>query len=47
VRVLEDPSFRANSMRLRTEVLGLPTPNDLVPALERLTREYGDQRGAK
>lgn len=47
VRVLEDPSFRANSIRLRTEVLGLPTPNDLVPALERLTREYGDQRGAK
>ncbi|MDI1461447.1 DUF1205 domain-containing protein [Catellatospora sp. KI3] len=43
-RVLTDQSFRDNALRLRTEVMGLPTPNDVVPALERLTREY---RGLK
>jgi glycosyltransferase (activator-dependent family) len=37
VRVLEDPSFTENAARLRTELAGAPTPNEIVPALERLT----------
>ncbi|MEU8194199.1 activator-dependent family glycosyltransferase [Microbispora amethystogenes] len=37
VRVLEDPSFAGNAERLRRETLGMPTPNDVVPILERLT----------
>lgn len=36
VRVLDDPSFGRNAARLRAEMLGTPTPNDLVPALEKL-----------
>ncbi|MFF5265347.1 activator-dependent family glycosyltransferase [Actinomadura viridis] len=39
VRVLEEPSFAANAARLRTELLGRPTPADIVPLLERLTEE--------
>ncbi|MBW4721835.1 activator-dependent family glycosyltransferase [Saccharothrix obliqua] len=44
VRVLDDPSFRHNAERLRAEWAAVPTPNDLVPALERLTGQY---RGAR
>jgi UDP:flavonoid glycosyltransferase YjiC (YdhE family) len=36
-RVLADPSFSENAARLRTELSGVPTPNEVVPALERLT----------
>ncbi|MBI1757952.1 MAG: activator-dependent family glycosyltransferase [Actinobacteria bacterium] len=43
-RVLKDPSFRANAERLRAEVVGMPAPNDIVPALEKLTWEHRDQR---
>ncbi|GAA3961083.1 DUF1205 domain-containing protein [Actinomadura viridis] len=39
-RVLEEPSFAANAARLRTELLGRPTPAGLVPVLERLTAEH-------
>ncbi|MEV4663462.1 nucleotide disphospho-sugar-binding domain-containing protein [Micromonospora echinofusca] len=39
--VLKDPSFRENSERLRREITGVPTPNDIIPVLEKLTREYG------
>ncbi|MBN6039825.1 nucleotide disphospho-sugar-binding domain-containing protein [Amycolatopsis sp. 195334CR] len=38
--VLEDPSYAANADRLRTEVRAMPTPNDLVPVLEKLTARY-------
>lgn len=37
LRVLDNGSFRTNAERLRTEALGLPTPAEVVPALERLT----------
>ncbi|MFH8620243.1 activator-dependent family glycosyltransferase [Streptomyces sp. NPDC017979] len=37
VRLLEDPSFRRNAERVRQEVLAQPSPNDVVPELERLT----------
>ncbi|MET9096649.1 activator-dependent family glycosyltransferase [Streptomyces cyaneofuscatus] len=40
VRVLDDPSFRRNSERLRREVVSTPSPNEIVPVLERLTAEY-------
>ncbi|WP_248962787.1 activator-dependent family glycosyltransferase [Sphaerisporangium perillae] len=42
--VLEDPSFAANAAKVRTEVRAMPTPNDVVPALEKLTAEYRTSR---
>ncbi|WP_405145979.1 activator-dependent family glycosyltransferase [Sphaerisporangium sp. NBC_01403] len=42
--VLEDPSFAANAAQVRTEVRAMPSPGDLVPALERLTAEYRTSR---
>lgn len=39
-RLLDDPAYRAGAARLRDEVLAFPTPNDLVPELERLTAEH-------
>ncbi|CRK56085.1 UDP-glucose 4-epimerase [Alloactinosynnema sp. L-07] len=39
-RVLDDPSHAANAARLRTEVRATPSPNDVVPALEKLTAEH-------
>lgn len=42
LRVLEDPSYAANAARLRREALGMPTPNEIVPVLERLTRAHQD-----
>ncbi|WP_329087317.1 MULTISPECIES: nucleotide disphospho-sugar-binding domain-containing protein [unclassified Streptosporangium] len=43
-RVLEDPSYARNAARLRTEVRAMPSPNDLVPTLERLTAEHRASR---
>jgi glycosyltransferase (activator-dependent family) len=40
VRMLEDPAYREGAERLRREVLSQPSPNDLVPELERLAAEY-------
>ncbi|HCT79840.1 MAG TPA: hypothetical protein DGT23_25400 [Micromonosporaceae bacterium] len=40
VRILADPSFSENAARLRTELMGVPTPNEVVPALERLTAAH-------
>lgn len=40
VRVLDDPSYAANAARVRTEVRAMPSPNDLVPVLEKLTAQY-------
>jgi glycosyltransferase (activator-dependent family) len=45
LRVLEEPSFAANAARVRNETLGMPTPNDLVPVLEKLTRATKLQSG--
>ncbi|KAA0939273.1 activator-dependent family glycosyltransferase [Streptomyces apricus] len=45
-RLLAEPGFRQNADRLRTELLALPTPHDIVPELERLAAERGDRRPA-
>ncbi|MBC6467574.1 nucleotide disphospho-sugar-binding domain-containing protein [Actinomadura alba] len=42
--VLEDPSYAANAAQLRTEVRAMPSPNDLVPALEKLTADHRTPR---
>ncbi|MFV2104588.1 activator-dependent family glycosyltransferase [Micromonospora sp. LOL_024] len=39
-RLLDEPSFTAGATRVRREMLGLPSPNDAVPVLERLTAEH-------
>ena len=39
VRLLEEPSFREAAQRLREEVVAEPTPNEIVPVLEKLTAE--------
>jgi hypothetical protein len=44
-RVLKEPQYAANAARLAAEVAGMPSPNEIVPALERLTREH--QRGRR
>ncbi|WP_438486733.1 activator-dependent family glycosyltransferase [Streptomyces sp. S186] len=36
-RLLDEPSFAAAAARVRSEVLAEPSPNDLVPVLERMT----------
>lgn len=40
VRVLDEPSFAANARRLREEIRAMPTPNDAVPMIEKLTQEH-------
>lgn len=40
LRVLGDESFARNAQRLRTEMLGMPSPVEVIPALERLTRQH-------
>ncbi|MYW90668.1 activator-dependent family glycosyltransferase [Amycolatopsis rubida] len=40
VRLLDDRSYQANAARLREEALAVPTPNDIVPELERLTAAH-------
>jgi glycosyltransferase (activator-dependent family) len=40
VRVLDDPSYARNAARLRTELLEMPAPNDIVPIVSRLTAEH-------
>jgi glycosyltransferase (activator-dependent family) len=44
VRVLDDPAFGENAARLRADAAGTPTPNDIVPALEKLTEERRGHR---
>jgi glycosyltransferase (activator-dependent family) len=39
-QLLGDPAFTAGAARLRSEILALPSPNELVPELERLTGKY-------
>jgi glycosyltransferase (activator-dependent family) len=38
-RVIEDPGFRAGTEALHARWLAMPSPNDVVPALEKLTTE--------
>lgn len=39
-KVLADPSYGRNADRLRREWASMPSPNEIVPALERLTAEH-------
>ncbi|WP_037671815.1 activator-dependent family glycosyltransferase [Streptomyces griseus] len=39
-RVLDDPAVARNAARLRAEALGSPSPNSIVPVLERLTAQH-------
>jgi UDP:flavonoid glycosyltransferase YjiC (YdhE family) len=39
-RLLTEPSFAEASARLRDETLAMPSPNDVVPTLEKLALEY-------
>ncbi|MFF3315385.1 activator-dependent family glycosyltransferase [Streptomyces sp. NPDC003035] len=43
-RVLEDPSFAEHARRLRRETEEMPTPNEAVAEIERLTARYGKER---
>jgi len=43
-QVLEDPSYAANARRVCSEVKALPTSNDVVPLIEKLTAEYRSPR---
>jgi hypothetical protein len=40
LEVMKDPEFGENAARLSAEAASMPTPNDLVPAIERLTAEH-------
>jgi glycosyltransferase (activator-dependent family) len=42
-RLLGDPSFAVGARDLREQMLALPTPNDVVPELEKLTEAYRDE----
>ncbi|GAA2719528.1 MULTISPECIES: activator-dependent family glycosyltransferase [Streptomyces] len=39
-RLITDPSFAAGARRLQEEMLGVPSPNEAVPVLERLVAEH-------
>jgi hypothetical protein len=39
-RVLEDSTFLQNAARLRSELMEMPAPSEIVPALTRLTAEH-------
>ncbi|MEW2353532.1 activator-dependent family glycosyltransferase [Spirillospora sp. NPDC029432] len=40
ISLLEKPSYKENAMRLREEILGCPSPNEVVPVLEELTAAH-------
>ncbi|MCZ7457446.1 activator-dependent family glycosyltransferase [Streptomyces sp. WMMC940] len=40
LRLLDDPSYTERAGDLREEIRAMPTPNEVVPVLERLTREH-------
>ncbi|GAA2719588.1 MULTISPECIES: activator-dependent family glycosyltransferase [Streptomyces] len=40
LRVLQESSFRSGARRLRRAVLAAPSPNEVVPAVERLTARH-------
>ncbi|MGH3939774.1 MAG: activator-dependent family glycosyltransferase [Pseudonocardiaceae bacterium] len=39
-RLLGEPSFTRNAATIRQEIIATPTPNDIVPVLEKLTAEH-------
>ncbi|WP_370944274.1 activator-dependent family glycosyltransferase [Amycolatopsis sp. cg5] len=39
-KVLDDPSYKIAAERLRIDQLSVPSPNEIVPQLERLTAEH-------
>ncbi|MEV4754141.1 activator-dependent family glycosyltransferase [Micromonospora sp. NPDC049559] len=39
-QILDDPSFAANATRVRREIVGTPSLNEIVPVLERLAAEH-------
>ncbi|MFI6026201.1 activator-dependent family glycosyltransferase [Amycolatopsis magusensis] len=39
-RLLTKPSYKDNAAKLRREMVGTPSPNDIVPVLEKLAAEY-------
>ncbi|MFG3496471.1 activator-dependent family glycosyltransferase [Streptomyces sp. NPDC047928] len=47
VALLEDPSYAAGAERVRTEITGTPSPNDIVPVLERLTARHRSRHRAR
>ncbi|MEU5884527.1 activator-dependent family glycosyltransferase [Spirillospora sp. NPDC047279] len=44
VRLLEEPSYARSAAMLRQELIGTPSPNAVVPALEKLTAEHRPSR---
>ncbi|MCW2931929.1 MAG: kedS10 [Actinomycetia bacterium] len=44
MKVLKDPAFGNNAARLRDEAGEMPTPNDVVPAIEKLTAGHRGSR---
>jgi hypothetical protein len=44
MKVLKDPAFGRNAARLRGEAAEMPTPNDVVPAIEKLTAGHSGSR---
>ena len=44
MKVLKDPAFGRNAARLRGEAAEMPTPNDVVPAIEELTAGHRGSR---
>ncbi|MGH3939769.1 MAG: activator-dependent family glycosyltransferase [Pseudonocardiaceae bacterium] len=43
-RLLGEPSFTRNAATIRQEIIATPTPNDIVPVLEKLTAEHRPNR---
>ena len=43
-RLLHEPAFAEGAARVREELLAVPSPHDLVPAIEALTAEHGTGR---
>ncbi|MBO0833749.1 MAG: DUF1205 domain-containing protein, partial [Actinobacteria bacterium] len=40
IQVLENPAFARNADQLRVELAGRPSPNEIVPLLDKLTAEH-------
>ncbi|WP_079432447.1 activator-dependent family glycosyltransferase [Streptomyces katrae] len=45
-RLVDDPSFKENALRLRDEIHAQPSPAELVATLEKLTAEYREDKAA-
>ncbi|MFI1046137.1 activator-dependent family glycosyltransferase [Streptomyces griseoruber] len=47
LRLLREPSFAENCARIRREMVGTPSPNDIVPLLEKLVAEHRAPRDSR